>query len=72
MLSKTNTAGGVEKIMKTPIRLREPSLVQEPQVLDIPGHLPPVVRDVAESLTLRDRESARRYLEAHQEQKKRE
>ncbi len=59
--------------MKTPIRLRDPLLISsQPQALEIPRHLPPVVRDVAESLLLRDRESARRYLEAHQEQKKRD
>jgi hypothetical protein len=40
--------------------------------LEIPKHLPPVVRDVAESLALRDRDSAKRYIEAHQEQKKRD
>jgi hypothetical protein len=57
--------------MKTPIRLREPALPipDEPQALEIPRHLPPVVRDVAESLLLRDPESARRYLQIHQEQR---
>ncbi len=59
--------------MKTPIRLPDLlPLPTEPQDLEIPRHLPPVVRDVAESLALRDRESAKRYIEAHQEQKKRE
>ncbi len=33
--------------------------------LTIPKHLPPAVKDVAESLLLRDPESARRYLEIH-------
>ena len=36
--------------------------------LTIPKHLPPAVKDVAESLLLRDPESARRYLEIHQPQ----
>ena len=60
--------------MKTPVRFREPALPipDEPQALEIPRHLPPVVRDVAESLVLRDRDSAKRYIEAHQEQKRRE
>jgi hypothetical protein len=59
--------------MKTPIRLLDPLAVPtEPQDLEIPRHLHPVVRDVAESLLLRDRDSAKRYLEAHQEQKRRE
>ncbi len=59
--------------MKKPIQLPQlSSLVREPQVLDIPRHLPPVVRHVAESLVLRDRDSAKRYLEVHQEQKRRE
>ena len=40
--------------------------------LTIPKHLPPAVKDVAESLLLRDPESARRYLQIHQEQRKRE
>lgn len=36
--------------------------------LTIPKDLPPAVKDVAESLLLRDPESARRYLEIHQPQ----
>ncbi len=57
--------------MKTPIRLREPALPirEEPQALEIPKHLPSVVRDVAESLALRDRISAERYLDTYQQKK---
>jgi len=60
--------------MRNQIRLRELALPirEEVQALEIPRHLPPVVRDVAESLVLRDPESAKRYIEAHQEQKRRE
>jgi hypothetical protein len=60
--------------MRNQIRLRELALPirDEPQALEIPRHLPPVVRDVAESLLIRDRDSAKRYIEAHQEQRKRE
>jgi len=51
--------------MKTPIRLCEPSS----QALEIPKHLPPIVRDVAESLALRDRTLTERYLDTYQQKK---
>ncbi len=35
--------------------------------LEIPKHLPPIVRDVAESLALRDPELAARYLQTYQQ-----
>jgi hypothetical protein len=56
-------------MMKKSIELREPfSPVREkPQAIEIPKHLPPIVRDVAESLALRDRISAERYLAIHLE-----
>ncbi|MBW4549392.1 MAG: hypothetical protein KME25_34055 [Symplocastrum torsivum CPER-KK1] len=38
---------------------------------EIPKHLPPTVRDVAESLLMRDPEGAKRYLEAHLNQRSR-
>jgi len=47
--------------MKTLIRLCEPSS----QDLEIPKRLPPLVRNVAESLALRDRISAERYLDTY-------
>jgi hypothetical protein len=55
--------------MKRTIRLSEPfSPVREsPQAIEIPKQLPPIVRDVAESLALRDRISAERYLAIHLE-----
>jgi hypothetical protein len=45
---------------------RNASAIEEELV--IPKYLPPAVKDVAESLLLRDPESARRYLEIHQPQ----
>jgi hypothetical protein len=54
--------------MKTLIQLRSPSSpVQDSQTLEIPKHLPPIVRDVAESLALRDPELAARYLQTYQQ-----
>jgi hypothetical protein len=55
--------------MTKTIPLAQPSsLVQEEsQLVLIPKHLPPIVRDVAESLALRDRISAERYLAIHLE-----
>jgi len=44
---------------------------EEPQSVKIPHHLPPTVKDVADSLLIRDPESAQRYLEAHISQKSR-
>jgi hypothetical protein len=35
--------------------------------LVIPRHLPPIVRDVAKSLALRDPESAEKYLQTYQQ-----
>ncbi len=56
--------------MKKFIRLTQPSSpVQESQSLEIPPYLPPIVKDVADSLLIRDPESAQRYLEAHISQK---
>jgi hypothetical protein len=57
------------KLIRKPKQSTDSSSVTQ---MEIPKHLPPVVRDVAESLLLRDRESAKRSLGAHQEQKKRE
>ena len=58
-------------MIRKSIQLAQPSssVREEPQTLEIPRHLPPTVRAVAESLAIRDCESARRYLEAHLEQK---
>jgi len=60
-------------MLKKPIRLAQPSspVLEELQSVDIPRHLPPTVKDVAESLSIRDPESAQRYLEAHISQKSR-
>jgi hypothetical protein len=49
--------------MKTLIRLCEPSS----QDLEIPKRLPPIVRDVAESLALRDHTSVKGYLQTYQQ-----
>lgn len=58
--------------MKRIIQLTQPSSpVREPQSVLIPHHLPPTVRDVADSLLIRDPEGAKRYLEAHISQKSR-
>ncbi|MBD1806173.1 hypothetical protein H6F98_12015 [Microcoleus sp. FACHB-SPT15] len=52
--------------MTKTIPLAQPSSpVHESQSVLIPKHLPPIVRDVAKSLALRDRISAERYLAIH-------
>lgn len=59
-------------MIKKPIQLCDPLPIQKKsQAVEIPKHFPLIVRDVAESLAIRDPESARRYLEAHLEQKSR-
>ncbi len=52
-------------LINTPKPPNKTALAIEEELI-IPKHLPPAVRDVAESLLLRDPESARRYLEIHQ------
>jgi len=56
-------------MIKKQIGLRESSspVREKAQAIEIPKHLPPIVRDVAESLALRDRISAERYLAIHLE-----
>jgi hypothetical protein len=60
-------------MIRKSIRLAQPSspVREELRAVEIPRHLPPTVRDVAESLLMRDPESAKRYLEAHLSQKNR-
>ncbi len=64
---RAHKASQMTMVINTPKPARRINLVVE-QELTIPKHLPPAVRDVAESLALRDPESARRYLEIHQPQ----
>jgi hypothetical protein len=54
------------KLIRKPKQSTDSSSVTQ---MEIPKHLPQTVRAVAESLAIRDCESARRYLEAHLEQK---
>ncbi len=51
--------------------IKRPTLPQseEPSALTIPANLPSIVRSVAESLILRDPDSARRYLALYQGRK---
>ena len=48
--------------------IKRPTLsrTEEPSALTIPANLPSIVRSVAESLILRDPDSAKRYLALYQ------